>query len=814
MKNPHFSPDELLLDRVRTRAALFSPHEMARIAHLPMSQGSVTAMGADSLRISLPCPAKGLSRFNSLSLIVRNLSEAPLLVGMTLDHGTESSLSGLPPVSFSGGREVLPPDQWVRVLFPCESFGFYGTPRGWTDVRRIELVFGREKGQQAPREIRVALGPLEGERREVPLGPRLTERGLVKMLNAEHPAAFMLAPYQPGNLAMRVPPPHPFPYGDAEAILAGQIMGQHLSEPVAWGFNPLGAHEWTHFLNRHHFLRELVAAFARTGDERYAEALDRLIAGWIAANPVPLGSNGGAGPAWETLSTAWRLREWLWVAGVVWPSRAFSEATRRLMLRSFWEHARSLIDHRGHPGNWRMVEAAALTLAGICCPGFYEAPLWAAEGRSRLETECRGQFLPDGVHSELSPLYHAICLQALLEVKEAAQAAGLPLSDLVDVNLERATPYLAALCRPDFTWPSINDSGGAAGDYTVLLHKAGEIFGRSDVLWLGTRGRVGAPPPERSRLFPDAGLAVMRSGYGPRGNFLLFRAGPPGTAHVHDDRLSLEVTALGIPRLVDPGITAYAPGPLTCWYRSAAAHNVLVIDEEEREVAQDYRRKKQQSEDSCLFIFAGGLIEAAVGISRRPGHAGEDPGMFSRTVLFVNGEYWVVWDWVSAVAQGEVSTCWQFHPGRVDHDHATNTLRCVQEGGPGFEVVALPGPVRLAVECHGGSPDPPCGWVSLNGEDRPAPHFRCRWQTALPATVLWLLLPYEGTAASGVSSTRTDQQDGAICLDLRFPMARRDQIVFQPVAPAPPSQAGGAFGRIEVMRSFRDELISTTLLDL
>ena len=340
-------------------------------------------------------------------------------------------------------------------------------------------------------------------------------------------------------------------------------MGQSVPMPVPWTFNPLGAHEWTHFLNRHHFLRELAVVFARTGEPRYAERLDQLISSWIIGNPVPLESNGGAGPAWETLSAAWRLREWLWVAGLVWPSGAFSRETQDLMLRSVWEHARSLMDHRGHPGNWALVESAALTLAGICFPAFREAPVWAAEGLSRLATECERQFFADGAHCEMSPLYHAICLHALIEVKEAAQAAGYLLPDISDDLPVRAAEYLAALCRPDFTWPSFNDSGGVLCDYTALLRKAGEVFGLSGLLSIGTRGCEGTPRAQRSQVFPNAGLVVMSAGSGQHSNFLVFRAGPSGTAHRHEDVLALDVTALGIPRLVDPGITTYAPGPLT-----------------------------------------------------------------------------------------------------------------------------------------------------------------------------------------------------------------------------------------------------------
>ena len=110
--------------------------------------------------------------------------------------------------------------------------------------------------------------------------------------------------------------------------------------------------EWNHFFHRHHFMKGLLRAFLDSGDEIYIETIDRLIKSWIINNPVPLNSNGGAGPSWETLSVGWRLREWMWIAGIGWKSEAFFRGeTKILMVRAIWEHCRSLMDYKGHPNN-------------------------------------------------------------------------------------------------------------------------------------------------------------------------------------------------------------------------------------------------------------------------------------------------------------------------------------------------------------------------------------------------------------------------------------------------------------------------------
>ena len=73
-----------------------------------------------------------------------------------------------------------------------------------------------------------------------------------------------------------------------------------------------------------------------------------------------------------------------------------------------------------------------------------------------------------------------------------------------------------------------------------LKGKAGEVFQRADLLWIGSRGRRETPPNSLFRTFPDAGIAAFRSHYGPDANFLVLRAGPPGAAHMHEDVLAVD----------------------------------------------------------------------------------------------------------------------------------------------------------------------------------------------------------------------------------------------------------------------------------
>ncbi|MBI4798304.1 MAG: heparinase II/III family protein [Desulfarculus sp.] len=508
------------------------------------------------MRLRLAAP--DLAGVDALALGLHNLGDQPLLAGLYLWHGAP----GQPPLAFSGGRALLPPSSSVNLLFTRQDFGTYGQAGPWAGACWLELVLAPEKGA-APGAAAVRLGELWGQARSSPPGPRLTARGLAGRLRPPPwpaPAAHGLE--HPGLL---LPPPHQYPRSSADDLLAGLVLGQGIGFPWDWEADPLEALEWRHFLHRHHDLPTLALAWARTRQPRYLQALRRLLNTWIRRHPVPVDSNGGAGPAWETLSTAWRIMEWLWVRGLAWDS--LGTRLQGLLHRSIWEHVRHLSDHQGHPNNWALIEAAALALAGLAWPEFAEAEAWRRRGLRRLAAQCRRQFNSDGSHCELSPFYQALCLQALLLTRRACLTGAWPWPRAADTALRRGMAHLAGLARPDFSWPALNDSGGAQGDYMALMAWAGQDLGRPAWRWLGSHGQEGVRSRLASRLWPQAGLVLLRGGRQPGDMWLLLRAAPPGLAHGHTDGLSLEVHAGG-PRVVDPGISTYAPGPLTEMYRA------------------------------------------------------------------------------------------------------------------------------------------------------------------------------------------------------------------------------------------------------
>lgn len=186
-----------------------------------------------------------------------------------------------------------------------------------------------------------------------------------------------------------------------------------------------------------------------------------------------------------------------------------------------------------------------------------------------LRRELEAQILPDGGHFELSPMYHALLLERLLNLLNAWPDAGFH-PDLLAFLEGRAAAML---------------------EWMEVMSVGGEISLFNDSAWgqsppAPTLIAYGAAVLERSAPSARAGLTSLPdSGYfrAERAPWiLLFDAGGLGPehqlGHAHCDMLSACLWHEGRPLLVHPGTPWYVPGEARDYCRSTRAHNTMEVD--------------------------------------------------------------------------------------------------------------------------------------------------------------------------------------------------------------------------------------------
>lgn len=282
------------------------------------------------------------------------------------------------------------------------------------------------------------------------------------------------------------------------------------------------------------------------------------IARWLAESPPTRGT------AWEPYPTSLRIVNWVkWLLAGNEPPDGM---TQSLADQSVWL-ARNLEYHI--LGNHLFANAKALVIAGSYFDG-PEAEEWLAKGLGILSKELDEQILPDGGHFELSPMYHAVILEDMLDILQIGRCYGMlppELAQRMKVKAKDMLFWLEVMSHPDGQISFFNDAAfGIAANYA-------QLFDYAQVL------DIEKPAPGKAlEHLRDSGY--IRAQSGPWTAILdVARIGPdylPG--HAHADCLSFELSCGTQRIIINSGTSVYGLSTERLRQRSTAAHNTLEIN--------------------------------------------------------------------------------------------------------------------------------------------------------------------------------------------------------------------------------------------
>jgi hypothetical protein len=357
-------------------------------------------------------------------------------------------------------------------------------------------------------------------------------------------------------------------------------------------------------LSRMQHVTVLAAAFALSGDERYAERAAVHLRSWWSKNPFLSGVHWTSG-----IETGLRLISWVWARRLLsgWEKAAhLFEENEEARAQIWWhQHYLATFRSRGSSANNHVIaECAGLLVAALAFDWFAESPGWREEAACVLEDELQRNTFPSGVNREMAFDYHGFVLELAVVAAVEAKWAGHPLSDELWALLPRMFDVVAATVDVSLRAPRHGD--GDDGRALVLdaptveswpgLLAVGEALFETPQWWptveqtvasslLGSMaGRRPAVHPERRPdHYPDAGLTLLRS-QAADGDEIWCRcdAGPHGflsiAAHGHADALAVEVRHNGTDVLADPGTYCYHGEPQwRSYFRSTLAHNTIEV---------------------------------------------------------------------------------------------------------------------------------------------------------------------------------------------------------------------------------------------
>ncbi|MDQ0579406.1 alginate lyase family protein [Streptomyces rishiriensis] len=502
--------------------------------------------------------------------------------------------------------------------------------------------------------------------------------------------------------------------------------------------------------SRHQYLTVLAAAYAVTGNERYAERVAEHLRSWWASNAPLRGVHWTSG-----IELGIRLLSWVWIRRLLddWPGAAGLFEDNPVARGQIWHHQRWLaaFPSRGSSANNHVIAEAAGQFAAACAFGWFPASArWRADALRSLERHLRSNTFPSGLNRELATEYHGLVLELGLAAVAEADAAGVPVPSSVRLVLLRMTDALAAVVDSRLRPPRQGDAddghglvvdGAGTDRWASLLATGDAVFGR--LAWWPTvtgtdvrtpllaalirpypdqgTGPAVSRPTSRPAHFADAGMTILR---GPEGIWCRCDGGPHGflsiAAHAHADALSVEVRHDGVDVLADPGTYCYHGQPeWRQYFRSTLGHNTLRLDGGDQSVSGGPFLWTRQARSRVLVADTSGTSDG--GTARWCAeHDGYQRSVHRRRVeLTAASQELRVVDEVSGPRRA-VQLAFHLGPA-IAADLVGNraVLTWTLDGEDRSAALDLPG--QLSWRAHRGESDPPLGWYSPGfGRKEPA----------------------------------------------------------------------------------------------
>jgi hypothetical protein len=217
-------------------------------------------------------------------------------------------------------------------------------------------------------------------------------------------------------------------------------------------------------------------------------------------------------------------------------------------------------------GNHLLENAFSLLFASY----YYQDEVFYNKSKSLLILELDEQILADGAHYELSPMYHKIIFNRLLDslhlIKNNIIWTNIEFTAFLENKASLMHSWLINITYKDGTVPMVNDSA------PCISASSFDLFYYSNLLKI----------PYKQLKLTDSGYRKFVSD-----DFELFmdcgNIGPdyqPG--HAHSDTFNFELIKKGMPVIVDTGISTYEKDSIRKFERSTESHNTVVINNEDQ----------------------------------------------------------------------------------------------------------------------------------------------------------------------------------------------------------------------------------------
>jgi uncharacterized heparinase superfamily protein len=314
------------------------------------------------------------------------------------------------------------------------------------------------------------------------------------------------------------------------------------------------------------------------------ELQNSIINKWVIENPY------GKGTGWEPYPTSLRIINWIkWHFNT---DRLCDEAKLSLWNQVNWLASR-LEYHL--LGNHLFINAKALLFSCVIF-GLDENSVIYRKSLKILIEELDEQFLEDGAHFELSPMYHALAMEDLLDLYQLK--SNLPLSfpiQKIQEKYHRGMNWLSYMNYASGELAHFNDCANGIAPTFKELEELGVRLGLNQSFVTN----------KNFSHFKQSGFVVFKN----ENIHLIADIGNIGPdylpGHAHADSLSFELAIKGKRVVVNSGTGEYGLSSERLRQRSTSAHSTIELDNKSSSEVWSGFRVAQRARITEIDIIGG-----------------------------------------------------------------------------------------------------------------------------------------------------------------------------------------------------------------
>ncbi len=331
--------------------------------------------------------------------------------------------------------------------------------------------------------------------------------------------------------------------------------------------NPKASHLWNFNLHYLEYLIALAADYRSSNDVRYYNKFKEILNSWIENNKE------FKGDAWETYTISLRIPNLFICFDLFGKIFDIDKEFKSQVLESIFIQYQYLLQNQELHllGNHYFENLKTI----IICSLYFDEEDVYQKFFLILKKEINEQILDDGLHYELSLMYHKIILEDIIRIIVCIQQRKP--NDIIFLTqiVQKMVGVLVSLEQGMGKIPLFNDAGdGVAKETHQLLNASKKLFNIEPIYM------TNFPLSGYHKIYNN-NIAIM---------FDTGRLGPKYmSGHGHCDALSFELSIDNKPIFVNSGTYQYQ-GKLREFFRSTEAHNTVMIGNQQQSEYWDKHR--------------------------------------------------------------------------------------------------------------------------------------------------------------------------------------------------------------------------------